>query len=91
MIRVQLKIYGKVQGVYFRAHTIQKAEALGGISGFVCNDADGTVTVVAEGPENKINDLIDWCRSGPSTSEVEKVEVEPQEYSGEFDGFDIRY
>jgi acylphosphatase len=91
VIRVHLKIHGKVQGVFFRMHTIEKARSLGDITGFVANDSDGTVEVVAEGPENKINDLVDWCHSGPSTAEVEKVEVERQDYSSEFDDFAIRY
>lgn len=91
MIRVHLKIIGKVQGVFFRAHIQKKAEKLGNITGWAANNADGSVQVVAEGPENKINDLIDWCHSGPSTSEVEKVEVEKLTYNGEFDSFDIRY
>jgi len=91
MIRVHLKIHGSVQGVFFRAHTVEKAEQLGDIYGWVANNADGTVDVVAEGPENKINDLADWCRSGPSTCEVTKVEVEKLTYTGEFDSFDIRY
>ncbi len=91
MIRAHIKIHGKVQGVFFRAHTQEKAEKLGDITGWVANNADGTVEVVAEGPENKINDLIDWCQSGPSVSSVEKVEAEKLTYTGEFEGFDIRY
>jgi len=91
MIRVRLKISGKVQGVFYRAHAIEKAEKLGDITGYVANDSDGTVVIVAEGPANKINDFADWCRSGPSTCEVEKVEREEFEYTGEFDGFDLRY
>ena len=91
MIRVRLIISGRVQGVFFRDHTVNKAEKLGDITGFVANEADGTVVLVAEGPENKVNDLVDWCYSGPSTAQVEKVEIEKQEYSGEFDSFDIRY
>ena len=91
MIRVHLKIHGRVQGVFFRARSLEKAEELGDITGFVANEADGTVNIVAEGPENKVNDFVDWCHSGPSTSQVEKVEVERHEYTGEFDGFDIRY
>lgn len=91
MIRVHLKIHGNVQGVFFRAHTVEKAERLGDITGWVANNADGTVDVVAEGPENKMNDLIDWCHSGPSTSYVEKVDVEKLTYTGEFDSFEIRY
>jgi acylphosphatase len=91
MIRVHLKIHGKVQGVFFRDHTCRKAKEIGDITGWVANNADGTVDVVAEGPENKINDLIDWCHSGPSVANVEKVDAEKLTYTGEFDSFDIRY
>ncbi len=91
MIRVHLTITGKVQGVFFRKHTVEKAVDLGHLAGFVANEADGSVTVVAEGPENKINALIDWCHSGPSTAEVKKVQVEHEPYSGEFETFEVRY
>lgn len=91
MIRVRLIITGKVQGVYFRAHTIKKAEELGGLTGYVANESDGSVTVVIEGPENKVNDLIDWCHSGPSTAYVEKVMTEKQSYTGEYEEFSVRY
>lgn len=91
MIQVRLKITGKVQGVYFRAHTVEKAHQLGDVQGYVANEGDGSVTVVAEGPENKINELIDWCHSGPSTAYVDKVEVQNVPYTGEFEGFEVRY
>jgi acylphosphatase len=91
MIRVRITIHGRVQGVFFRAHAVEKALQLGDIMGWVANQADGTVLVVAEGTENKINELADWCHSGPSTSEVTKVEVEKQGYTGEFEDFAIRY
>lgn len=90
MIRVRLTISGKVQGVFFRAHAQQKAEELV-ITGWVANEADGTVVVVAEGSENKINDFIDWCYGGPSTCQVEKIKVEQLPYMEEFSEFSIRY
>ncbi len=90
MIRVHLTISGKVQGVFFRAHTREKAEELG-VTGWVANEADGTVSVVAEGPENKINNFVDWCHSGPSTSEVKKVKIDKVDYMDEFSRFSIRY
>ncbi|MBN2096693.1 acylphosphatase [Candidatus Peregrinibacteria bacterium] len=90
MIRVHLTISGRVQGVFFRAHTQEKAEELG-VKGWVANEADGTVSVVAEGPENKVNNLVDWCHGGPSTSQVEKVEIDHAPYMEEFDDFHIRY
>ncbi len=90
-IRTHLKIHGKVQGVFFRDHAVKKAEQLGDIMGYVANNADGTVDIVAEGPENKIDDFIDRCSSGPSTSEVTKVDVEKYMFTGEFEDFSIRY
>lgn len=90
MIRVVLTIIGRVQGVWFRAHAQEKAQELG-VTGWAANQADGTVTVVAEGPENKVNQLVDWCHSGPSRAEVTKVEICPEPYCGEFTGFEIRY
>lgn len=91
MIRVHLTIHGEVQGVFFRAHTVEKARQLGDVTGWVANQGDGTVAIEAEGPENKINELIDWCHSGPSRSEVTKVDVEKHPYTGEFEDFSIRY
>ena len=90
MIRVHLAISGLVQGVYFRAHAQKKAQELG-VTGWVANESDGTVSVVAEGSENKISDLVDWCHGGPSTAQVEKVIVEQAPYMEEFDSFSIRY
>jgi len=91
MIRVHLKIYGLVQGVFYRVHAVEKAKKLGNITGYVANDSDGTVAIVAEGPQNKINDFVDWCYSGPSTCEVKKIIREDYHYTDEFDEFDIRY
>lgn len=91
MIKVRLIIKGKVQGVFYRALTVEKAGQIGGITGWVANNADGTVSIVAEGPENKVNDLVDWCNSGPSTCLVEKIEIEKLTFTGEFNDFSIRY
>lgn len=90
MIRVHLKIHGRVQGVFFRAHMQAKAQEFG-VTGWVANDADGAVVAVIEGLENNVNALVDWCHSGPTGSLVEKVEVKKIQYQGEFEGFEIRY
>ncbi len=90
MIRVQIIISGDVQGVFYRAHTEEKARELG-LTGWVANESDGTVQVVAEGPENKVSDLVDWCHGGPSTAKVDKVKADYETYTGEFEDFSIRY
>ena len=74
MIRVHLTIVGKVQGVFFRQHTKEKAKEFR-LTGWVANESDGTVSVIIEGEENRVNSLIEWCRSGPSRSIVDKVIV----------------
>ncbi len=91
MIRARLKITGKVQGVFFRAQSFKKARQIGDIKGYVANESDGSVTVLAEGPENKMRDFLAWCHTGPSTAKVEKVEIEMQDYTDEFDDYSIRY
>ena len=58
--RLHLIIQGKVQGVFFRASTKEKARELG-LRGFVRNRVDGTVEVVAEGHMAELQKLADWC------------------------------
>jgi acylphosphatase len=82
-----IKISGKVQGVFFRASTKEKADALG-IKGTVRNEHDGSVLVEAEGEENIIDDFIAWCQHGPRMARVDHCEVtETNEKS--FDDFVI--
>ncbi len=90
MIRVNLIISGTVQGVFFRTHAQKKAEELG-VTGWVANEADGTVVVIAEGSNNKINEFINWCHGGPSTAQVDKVHIEQIPYMREFEEFSVRY
>jgi len=87
--RVHLFVSGRVQGVYFRAHTHKKARALA-LAGWVRNLPDGRVEIVAEGGEEKVASFLDWVRLGPPASRVEDVELEwakPQDERG----FRIRY
>ena len=87
--RVQLVIQGSVQGVFFRANTKKYAESFA-LHGFVTNQSDGSVKVVAEGPEEKLSDLIDWCKHGPSPARVDSVDIQWEASIGEFSSFDIR-
>lgn len=87
--RVHLRIYGRVQGVFFRAFMKSVADGLG-ITGWVRNVEDGSVEVVAEGEEEKLQKLIAEARRGPPLAFVERVEVNWEEYKGEFSDFQIR-
>lgn len=71
---IHLNISGKVQGVYFRASTKEKAEELK-IAGMVMNTEGGGVYAEAEGEEADLNVFIEWCRQGPPQAKVERVDV----------------
>lgn len=83
-------ISGRVQGVFFRASTRQKAEQIG-INGWVKNTSDGKVEAVFEGDEQKVNKMINWCRQGPDLANVEDVKVEDKDSSEGYSGFSIKY
>lgn len=64
MKRLEARVYGWVQGVGFRAYTRWRANELG-LNGYVRNLPDGSVEVVAEGPEEALKRLIDYLWVGP--------------------------
>jgi len=85
---VSLKISGRVQNVGFRFHTRKAARELN-ITGFVKNEADGSVYVEAAGEEENIDQFILWCHKGPSWARVDEVKIVAMPYR-EFDDFEIR-
>lgn len=87
--QISLKIYGDVQGVFYRAQTEQKATALK-LGGWVKNGQDGTVTVVAEGDELRLKELIDWCYNIPN-ARVEKIDVRWEKAGSKFKKFKIEH
>ena len=87
---VHVVISGRVQGVWFRATTKQKAEQLG-LTGWVRNTYDGNVEAVFEGDENSVKEMLEWCHKGPPLSKVVNVEVKNQKPTNGFDGFSIKY
>lgn len=88
--RAHVFISGHVQGVWFRANTRDKAEQLG-LTGWVKNTYNGNVEAVFEGDEEIINEIIAWCHKGPSLANVSNVKVDFKDYTGEFQGFSIKY
>lgn len=87
-IRVRLIIEGRVQGVWFRDSTRHKAMALG-VTGWVRNRRDGTVEVLAEGPEERVKELVSWCHEGPPAAKVSRVHEIQEDWQGEFNAFDL--
>ena len=86
--RVELKITGRVQGVFFRQGLKEEAEKLG-IAGWTRNEPDGSVVVVAEDREEELQKLIKWCKKGTEYAKVDNVRVEWEKARGEFERFTI--
>jgi acylphosphatase len=86
MIRADAVVSGRVQGVFYRGSAQQEAMRLG-LVGEVRNLPDGSVEVVVEGPKDRVEDFIAWCRRGPPSAEVEDVRVRWSVARGEFRTF----
>lgn len=87
MKTVSYKVYGKVQGVFYRASTLEKATKLG-LKGFVRNQPDGSVYIEATGDESQLQALEQWCKQGPLLSNVREVVAEDLP-DKEFEGFTV--
>ena len=88
--KVQVIISGRVQGVWFRANTKNKAEQLG-ITGWVRNTNDGKVEALFEGEDDNIKEMIEWCKHGPTMAKVTDVRVKRNPDQDECNSFSIKY
>ncbi len=86
--RAHIYVSGKVQGVFFRQNAKRQAQ-IRGVCGWVSNLPDGRVEAVFEGEEAAVNEVVDYCRHGPSFAKVEAFEVTTESYTGEFVDFKI--
>lgn len=82
----RINVKGIVQGVSFRHYTKKKADDLG-ISGYVRNLDDGSVEIVAKG--DRLEEFLEWCRTGPKSARVDDIEVE--DHDTDTEGFQIKY
>ena len=78
MKHINIKITGKVQGVFFRVSTKAVADQMG-VKGLIKNEKDGTVYVEAEADAATLELFIDWCKEGPDKAKVENVTIEDGE------------
>lgn len=85
---ISIIVKGKVQGVYYRQGTREKAGSLG-ITGYVQNMPDHSVYICATGTRVQLDALVSWCRVGPSRAIVTEV-VTAEEPFQSFDMFIIQ-
>jgi len=89
-VRLEARISGRVQGVFYRAGTERTARALR-LTGWVRNRSDGAVELVAEGPRPACDSLLEYCRVGPPAARVEHIETSWGEAAGTFEAFETRF
>ncbi|MGZ8173893.1 MULTISPECIES: acylphosphatase [Methylobacter] len=88
MRKVKIQVSGRVQGVYFRLFTQNKAKHFA-IKGSVKNLPDGRVEIVAEAGSMAIEKFIKWCHKGPITARVDHVEITELQPSELLTSFEI--
>ncbi|MBD3215855.1 MAG: acylphosphatase [Candidatus Lokiarchaeota archaeon] len=87
--RIIIDVYGRVQGVFFRASTRKRARRWN-LAGYVKNMPDGSVHIEAEGSEENLEKLLEFAKEGPRLARVDRINHEFQEATGEFNSFRIR-
>jgi acylphosphatase len=83
-----VRVRGRVQGVFFRATARDRARSLG-LGGYCSNLPDGSVSAAFEGPRERVESMVDWCRRGPPGALVESVDVKWTKPRNE-QGFSVR-
>jgi acylphosphatase len=87
-VRAHIFVSGRVQGVFFRMETRDEATKRN-VTGWVRNTSGGRVEAVFEGEREDVEEVIEFCRSGPPGARVAKIDVQWKEYTGEFESFKI--
>jgi len=90
MVQYEIKVTGRVQGVWFRKFTEEKAKEIG-IKGWVKNLPDGNVLMVARAEKTDLDTFIDYLRTGPPMARVDKIFTSEINVLSDFDNFSIKY
>lgn len=89
MKRLEIEVFGDVQGVSFRYVAKSIAKKLG-VFGWIRNETNSSIRIVIEGDSEKVQEFLDWCHHGSPMATVEKVESREGEYTGEYKDFEVR-
>jgi len=87
-VRAEVRVEGRVQGVFFRSEAQERARSRG-VTGWVRNAPDGSVEAAFEGERDAVESLVRWCGEGPRGARVDDVRVRWDDARGE-EGFRIR-
>ena len=90
MRHIKIRVYGQVQGVFFRQSAQEKAEELD-VVGWTRNEDDGSVYIEAEGESGALEKFLEWCWQGSPAASVSQVEHEFTDNLQDFQEFKIKY
>lgn len=85
----KISVRGRVQGVYYRTSAKIQAEKLM-LLGYVRNEKDGSISMVAQGEIQNLNTFIEWCKNGPQLAKVSDIEF-CNVTVNELETFEIKY
>ena len=88
--RVIMRVFGTVQGVFYRTSAIKEAKLLS-VTGWIKNRSDSSVECIAEGTKESLEKFLAWCKDGPPHAKVERIDVEWLDPTNEFGNFEIKY
>ena len=88
-VRAEVRVTGRVQGIWFRQSTKNTAEQYG-VSGWCRNNPEGSVEAIFEGEESAVKSVVEWCKEGPKLARVDDLQIKWEKPTGEFDRFFIR-
>lgn len=71
---VHMRIFGRVQGVWFRGWAVDEAQRRG-LDGWVRNVSDGSVETLVAGPPDAVEEMVQLCRQGPPSAQVQDVKI----------------
>ncbi|NIO36635.1 acylphosphatase [Candidatus Bathyarchaeota archaeon] len=89
-VRAHVFVSGRVHGVFFRSETRYEARKHN-VKGWIRNLRDGRVEAVFEGEEEDVREMIKFCGKGPPSARVRDVNFKKEDYTGEFNDFQIRF
>lgn len=87
--RARVRVSGRVQGVFFRDSTRERARQLG-LSGYVQNNPNGDVEALFEGQKDAVEEMVRWCGQGPPHASVENVDADYEPPGDDLTGFEVR-
>ena len=85
----RILIEGRLQGMHFRLKTEEKARQLG-LTGFVRILSDGRIEIEAQGQENELEALLDWCQEEPHNSQIKSILYRYDDINKQYNTFSVR-